>query len=119
MEKALEEKILEIIERSSLKGEWVSMAELSYETNLNERSVRKIVTNIRENDSNDKIIIGCSKGYKILSEEEEIAYLKSKKISILNSLRRYYKDIKRFSSNNNYKLNLEEENLDLMRSIGF
>ena len=107
-----------IIERSKLDY-WTSMSHLAYAFNISERMVRQVICDIREDDEVQKIIIGCDKGYKVLSKEEEFAYLLSKKCEILKSLKRYYKDIKRFNANDNYTLDFtEEEKLDIMKTIG-
>lgn len=120
MEKALqgmELEVYEIIKEYSEQGKWVSMNMLASLTNCGERAIRKYVNNIREYEGNEKIIIGCEKGYKILDKEEELVYLSSKKKTILNSLRRYYKDIRRFNNNKNYKLDISEEDLKIVKTF--
>ena len=120
MEKALqgmELEVYEIIKQNSENGKWISMNQLSALTNCGERAIRKYVNNIREFEGNEKIIIGWEKGYKILDKEEEFAYLISKKKTILNSLRRYYKDIRRFNNNKNYKLDISEEDLKVVKAF--
>ena len=111
-------EVYAIIERQSSEGKWVSMAELSFLTDINERAVRQCITNIREYEDNDKIIIGCSKGYKILSNEEEFTFLLSRKKRILNALNRYYKDVRRFNRNNNYAIkNPNAETLEIVNAF--
>ena len=117
--KEFREEVLNYIAERSKLDYWTSMSHLAYVFNISERSVRQVICDIREDDSIEKIIIGCDKGYKVLSKEEEFAYLLSKKCEILKSLKRYYKDIKRFNANDNYTLDFtEEEKLDIMKTIG-
>ena len=117
--KEFRQEVLDYITERSKLDYWTSMSHLAYAFNISERMVRQVICDIREDDEVQKIIIGCDKGYKVLSKEEEFAYLLSKKCEILKSLKRYYKDIKRFNANDNYTLDFtEEEKLDIMKTIG-
>ena len=118
--KKLNEKDLEVyelIKETSERGFWYPMKELATRTGLSTRQLRNCVTNIRECDEIDKIIIGCKEGYKLLSNEEEFKYLISQKTKILKMLKRYWKDIRRFNKNNNYELAFSDEELKIVNSI--
>lgn len=115
-QKSLE--VYEIIKRYSLENKWVSMRELAELTNLTERIVRRHISDIREYEGNDKIIISGDKGYKILSSEEEFSYLTSRKISLLKSLKQYYKDVNRYNKNNSFKINISKQELEIIETFG-
>lgn len=112
-----EREVYSLIEESSNRGFWISMKDLATQTGLSTRQLRKCVTHIRECDNVDKIIIGCSSGYKLLSSGEEFKYLKSQKTKILKMLKRYWKDITRFNKDNQYELAFSSEELKLVNSI--
>lgn len=95
------------------------MNEIAFAFDLKDRAVRKVICNIREDEDNDKIIISSYKGYKILDNEEEFKYLLSKKVEIMQALRRYYKDVERFNANGKYQLGFSsEEKVEVMKTIG-
>lgn len=106
-----------LIEETSRHNGWISMGEISEITGLSRRQVRKCITEIRECDDIDKIIIGNDKGYKLMSSEEEVKYLSTQKAKILKMLKRYWKDVARYNKNNQFAINVPEEELKVLRTL--
>ena len=52
-----------------------------------------------------------------MTDEEEIDYLKKRKISILKMLKQYYKDVKRFNMNNQFKITFGKYEREYIESI--
>lgn len=116
----LKEEVLNIITERSKEGKWTSQKFIinSLDTSISDRTLRVIIQMIRADDNTDIVILtDYNKGYKLMSEEDNLKELTKRKISILKSLKLYYKDVKRFNTHNNYKLKLEENEIELMKTL--
>nr|DAG18758.1 MAG TPA: hypothetical protein [Caudoviricetes sp.] len=116
----LREEVLNIITERSKEGKWTSQKFIinSLDVRISDRTLRAIIQTIRADDNTDIVILtDYNKGYKLMSEEDNLRELAKRKISILKSLKLYYKDVKRFNAHNNYKLKLEENEIELMKTL--
>lgn len=116
----LREEVLNIITERSKEGKWTSQKFIinSLDVRISDRTLRAIIQTIRADDNTDIVILtDYNKGYKLMSEEDNLRELTKRKISILKSLKLYYKDVKRFNAHNNYKLKLEENEIELMKTL--
>lgn len=116
----LREEVLNIITERSKEGKWTSQKFIinSLDVRISDRTLRVIIQMIRADDNTDIVILtDYNKGYKLMSEEDNLKELTKRKISILKSLKLYYKDVKRFNTHNNYKLKLEENEVELMKTL--
>lgn len=116
----LKEEVLNIITERSKEGKWTSQKFIinSLDVRISDRTLRVIIQTIRADDNTDIVILtDYNKGYKLMSEEDNLKELTKRKISILKSLKLYYKDVKRFNTHNNYKLKLEENEVELMKTL--
>lgn len=116
----LREEVLNIITERSKEGKWTSQKFIinSLNVRISDRTLRVIIQTIRADDNTDIVILtDYNKGYKLMSEEDNLRELTKRKISILKSLKLYYKDVKRFNAHNNYKLKLEENEIELMKTL--
>lgn len=112
--------IIAILKSESIKGHYIKQQEiidrLDYE--LKPRMVRKYIHEIREDLGNSLIILtDYTKGYKLMSEEDTIDVLTKRKKALLKSLKLYYKDVQRFKENNNFKITLEDDEVELMKTL--
>ena len=116
----LREEVLNIITERSKEGKWTSQKFIinSLDVRISDRTLRAIIQTIRADDNTDIVILtDYNKGYKLMSEEDNLRELTKRKISILKSLKLYYKDVKRFNAHNNYKLKLEVNEIELMKTL--
>lgn len=116
----LKEEVLNIITERSKEGKWTSQKFIinSLDVRISDRTLRVIIQTIRADDNTDIVILtDYNKGYKLMSEKDNLKELTKRKISILKSLKLYYKDVKRFNTHNNYKLKLEENEVELMKTL--
>lgn len=116
----LREEVLNIITERSKEGKWTSQKFIinSLDVRISDRTLRATIQTIRADDNTDIVILtDYNKGYKLMSEEDNLRELTKRKISILKSLKLYYKDVKRFNAHNNYKLKLEENEIELMKTL--
>lgn len=118
-------RIYDFIKERSLEGKWTSQKEIrdylinnGYAEKIGLRTIRRNVHDIRQEDTIQKIILtDYSKGYRLMTDEEEIDYLKKRKISILKMLKQYYKDVKRFNMNNQFKITFGKYEREYIESI--
>ena len=118
-------RIYDFIKERSLEGKWTSQKEIrDYLINNNFaekrglRTIRRNINEIRKDDIIQKIILtDYSKGYRLMTDEEELDYLKKRKISILKMLKQYYKDVKRFNMNNQFKITFGKYEREYIESI--
>ena len=118
-------RIYDFIKERSLEGKWTSQKEIrdylinnGYAEKIGLRTIRRNVHDIRECDTIQKIILtDYVKGYRLMSDEEELDYLKKRKISILKMLKQYYKDVKRFNMNNQFKITFGKYEREYIESI--
>lgn len=115
-------KIYNYIKQNSINGKWTTQKEIQeYLKNDNQdvclRTIRRYVQQLRQDDTIQKIILtDYVKGYQLMSSEEEKEYLVNRKIAILKMLKRYYKDVKRFESNNQYRI-FENKERNIIESL--
>lgn len=106
------------IKERTLNGEWTSVEYLSSKYNVGKRTVRKFVNTIRANDVIQKIIITSFKfGYKLMTDEEQFLYLEKRKIHILKQLKQYYKDVKRYNLNGQYRITFGDYERKIYESL--
>lgn len=118
-------RIYDFIKERSLEGKWTSQKEIrdylinnGYAEKIGLRTIRRNVHDIRQEDTIQKIILtDYSKGYRLMTDEEEIDYLKKRKISILKMLKQYYKDVNRFNMNNQVKITFGKYERDYIESL--
>ena len=117
-------KVYNFIKERSIKGIWTKQQDIKdyllNEENIDvcKRQIRKYIKNIRKDDVIQKIILtDYSKGYRLMSNEEEIDYLKKRKISILKMLKQYYKDVNRLGHNNQNRLTFSTKEREFIESI--
>lgn len=115
----LEWNVYNTIKENTQKGMWTSMKSLAIKYGVSEREIRRIIMILKDNDNEiHKIILSDhKKGYKLMSNKEEINYLAKKKIHILKMFKRYYKDVKRFNLNNQTKITFGKYERDYFESI--
>lgn len=120
---SLEWTIYNIIKERSERGLWTTQNELNnllflkgYEVSM--RNTREHIQFIKKNDKIQKIIMSNSKlGYKLMSDEDELKYLESKKKEALGRLKRFWKDYKRFEENGQCKLTFGQYERDHIESL--
>lgn len=118
-------RIYDFIKERSIEGKWTSQKEIrdylinnNFAEKIGLRTIRKYVHDIREDDTIQKIILtDYVKGYHLMSDEEELDYLKKRKISILKMLKQYYKDVKRFNMNNQVKITFGKYEREYIESL--
>ena len=118
-------RIYDFIKERSLEGKWTSQKEIrdylinnNFAEKIGLRTIRRNVHDIRQEDTIQKIILtDYSKGYRLMTDEEEIDYLKKRKISILKMLKQYYKDVNRFNMNNQVKITFGKYERDYIESL--
>ena len=118
-------RIYDFIKERSLEGKWTSQKEIrdylinnDYVEKIGLRTIRRNINEIRKDDTIQKIILtDYSKGYRLMTDEEEIDYLKKRKISILKMLKQYYKDVNRFNMNNQVKITFGKYERDYIESL--
>ena len=118
-------RIYDFIKERSLEGKWTSQKEIrdylinnGYAEKIGLRAIRRNIHDIRQEDTIQKIILtDYSKGYRLMTDEEEIDYLKKRKISILKMLKQYYKDVKRFNMNNQFKITFGKYEREYIESL--
>lgn len=118
-------RIYDFIKERSLEGKWTSQKEIrdylinnNFAEKIGLRTIRRNINEIRKDDIIQKIILtDYSKGYRLMTDEEELDYLKKRKISILKMLKQYYKDVKRFNMNNQFKITFGKYEREFIESI--
>ena len=118
-------RIYDFIKERSLEGKWTSQKEIrdylinnNFAEKIGLRTIRRNINEIRKDDTIQKIILtDYSKGYRLMSDEEELDYLKKRKISILKMLKQYYKDVKRFNMNNQVKITFGKYEREYIESL--
>lgn len=118
-------RIYDFIKERSLEGKWTSQKEIrdylinnNFAEKIGLRTIRRNINEIRKDDIIQKIILtDYSKGYRLMTDEEELDYLKKRKISILKMLKQYYKDVNRFNMNNQFKITFGQYEREYIESI--
>lgn len=126
--KSYEWKIYNYLKERSKMNLWTRQSEIqdylnTIGFNIGLRAIRKAITNIRQCDIIQKIIIsspvkGVNKGgYRILSKIEEAEYLRRKKIIALTKLKQYYKDCQRLSLNGQTRIAFTPNEREFIESM--
>ena len=107
----------EIKSRSEL-GQWTNVQHLADMLECSKREIRKNIQRIRESSTIQKIIItDYSKGYKLMSNDDEFELLTKTKIKILKQLKRYWKDVERYNKNNQNKITFSDSERAIYESL--
>lgn len=120
---AVEWKIYNYLKERTLEEKWTKQKEIleyleTKDIKINERTLRLHIQNIRKCEIIQKVILtDYSKGYKIMSEKNEFDILLNRKISLLKSLKQFYRDKKRLSLNNQMKLNFDTKEREFIESL--
>lgn len=112
--------VLKILKEESIKGHYIKQQEIidRLDYNLSKRALRSCIHYLREDLDNTLIILtDYKKGYKLMSEQDKVDVLIKRKKAILKSLKLYYKDVKRFKENNNFKIILEDNEVELIETL--
>lgn len=124
MLKTNEWNVYNYIKERSEKGLWTKQQEIvdylleRYEIVAHKRMIRKYINNIRQDDVIQKIILtSYSKGYRLMTSEEEFEYLERRKISVLKMLKQYHKDVNRFAKDNQTRLTFTPYERDVIESL--
>lgn len=106
------------IKTRSEKGEWTNVQHLADMLNCDKRTIRAIIQKIRESNKIQKIILtDYTKGYKLMSADDEFKMLEKTKIKILKELKRYWKDVNRYNNNNQQKITFTKQERDYYESL--
>ena len=106
------------IKKRSEKGEWTNVQHLADMLNCDKRTIRAIIQKIRESNKIQKIILtDYTKGYKLMSADDEFKMLEKTKIKILKELKRYWKDVNRYNNNNQQKITFTKQERDYYESL--
>lgn len=115
--------IYEYLKEKSRVDEWTSQNELiNYLSSkgylIDKRSLRSHIQAIRQSDIIQKVILtSYSSGYKIMNDESQIEILERRKISILKSLKQYWRDINRLSLENQTKLTFGSKEREYIEAL--
>lgn len=117
-------KIYTYLKERTIEGKWTTQQEImDYLNNeginvTNKRTIRRYIQNIRRCEIIQKVILtSYSKGYIIMSEEQQFEILLKRKNAILKSLKQYYRDKKRLSLDNQTKLTFDTKERDFIESL--
>lgn len=114
----IEWEIYNYLKEETMKGNWTSVEKLANRFGIGKRTVRRHINTIRGNDVIQKIIISSFEyGYKIMTSEEEVEYLKNRKNAILKMLKQYYMDVKRVGLNGQCKITFGEYERNVFESL--
>ena len=114
----LDWNVYKFIKERSEKGIYTKQQDIADEFNINKRTARKCVQHIREEETIQKIVLSdYTKGYKLMSQEDEIEMLTKTKARILKELKRYWKDVKRYNLNNQIKLVFDTHERSVIESL--
>ncbi len=115
---SLDWQIYKFLKKTSEHNVWIKRNALANMFNISTREVRKSITRIRENETIQKILISdYSKGYKLMSREEEYQLILKDKYRALKTLKRVWKDIRRYNSNNQMKLTFDTQERDFIEAL--
>lgn len=123
--KTIDWKIYNFIKSRSEKGLWTSRTQvreyLSLEGfNVDDRTIRKHINNIRNNDTIQKVLLISSsknKGYKFYTSQEDYSYLYKERVKILKMLQTWYKDYQRLENNGQMKITFKPYERDYIQSV--
>lgn len=114
----LDWNIYKFLKKTSEHGVWIKMNALAAMFNISPRELRKSITRIRENDTIQKILVSdYKKGYKLMAKSDEYELLLKDKIRALRTLKRYWKNAKRFNLNNQMKLTFDTQERNFIESL--
>ena len=114
----LDWNIYKFLKKTSEHGVWIKMNTLAEVFNISPRDVRYSITRIRENETIQKILVSdYTKGYKLMSKSDEYQLLLKDKIRALKSLKRYWKNARRYNLNNQMKLTFDTQEREFIESL--
>ncbi len=114
----LEWNVYNFIKERSEKGLYTKQQDLAEEFKISKRQVRRCVEHIREDETIQKIVLSdYIHGYKLMSQEDAVELLIKRKIKILKEFKRYWKDVKRYNSNNQLKLVFDTHERGVIESL--
>lgn len=120
----IEWKVYNFIKERSEKGLWTKQKDIQESVKDNNnvdiglRQIRKYVSNIRKNDVIQKVILtSYAYGYRLMTDEEQFLTLERRKISLLKSLKQYYKDVRRLNKNNQLRITFTDYERDIIESL--
>lgn len=119
----VEWKIYNYLKERTLENKWSSQQSVidylkTQNIEIGKRKLREHIQNIRKCEIIQKIILtSYSYGYRIMSDEEQYQILLNRKISILNSLKQFYRDKKRLSLNDQMKLTFDTKEREFIESL--
>lgn len=116
--------IYNYIKENSEKDKWTKQIEIQKylleEKNFQicMRDIRRKINEIRRDEVIQKVILtDYSKGYRIMSDDEEKEYLINRKVSILKMLKLCYQDIRRYNMNNQCKIAFTDTERNIYESL--
>lgn len=116
--------IYNYIKEESQKNKWVKQADIqkylleAKELKISTRVIRKKINEMRSDQTIQKVILtDYNKGYRLMTEAEEMDYLSKRKISILKMLKLCYNDIQRYNLNNQMKIAFTDTERDIYESL--
>lgn len=117
-------KIYNYLKERTLEDKWTTQQEIMdylKEQKINissKRTIRRYIQNIRNANVIQKIILtSYSKGYRIMSAEEEREILIQRKIAILKSLKQCNNDIRKFNMNGQMRIKTSKYERDFIESL--
>ena len=120
----IEWKVYNFIKERSEKGLWTKQKDIQESVKDNNnvdigfRQIRKYVSNIRKNDVIQKVILtSYAYGYRLMTDEEQFLTLERRKISLLKSLKQYYKDVRRLNKDNQLRITFTPYERDIIESL--
>lgn len=119
----VEWKIYNYLKERTMQDKWSSQQDLidyleTQNIKISKRNLRLHIQNIRKCEIIQKVILtSYSKGYRIMSDEEQYEILLKRKISILKSLKQFHKDVKRLELNNQMKLVFDTKERKIIESL--
>lgn len=119
----VEWKIYNFLKEQTLNDKWSSQQEIinfleKQGIKICTRQLRKNIQNIRKCENITKIILtDYSKGYRIMSDEEEYKILLNRKICILKQLKQYWKDVRNLEKNGQMKITFDTKERNFIESL--
>ena len=119
----IEWKIYNYLKERTLEDKWTSQQELieyleTQNVKIDKRTLRKYIQDIRKCEIIQKVILtSYTYGYRIMSDKEQYEILLKRKISILKSLKQFYKDNNRLELNGQCKIAFDTDEREFIESL--
>lgn len=120
---SVEWRIYNYLKERTQNNLWTSQQDLidylsNQNINIKKRTLRTYIQNIRKCEIIQKVILtSYTKGYRIMSDEEQYEILLNRKISILKSLKQFHKDRKRLELNGQCKITFDTQEREFIESL--